>query len=161
MRTITYKVLEGRSVANATDLNERLNTLGQEGWILSGVNLAGDYILQREQTGGYGVAEARGYARPEAASRYSEPETRGYGRPESATRVAEPEAPTRVGSRRAKDLTPREEDIVRLLVGGKANRDIAQALGIKEQSVKNLVSKVMRKYGAENRTQLVLHFLQK
>ena len=156
MRTITFKVLEGRLVNSASDLNDKLNGLGKDGWSLAGINLAGDYILQKEQTPGYGGPEGRGYGRS-----YAEPETRGYAKSDEPARPSEPEVAKRGGSRRAKDLTPREEDIVRLLVGGKANRDIAHELGIKEQSVKNLVSKIMRKYGAENRTQLVLHFLQK
>ena len=53
-------------------------------------------------------------------------------------------------------LTPREREVARLVSRGMPNRSIAQTLGIQEQSVKNLVSGVMRKLDCENRTQLAL-----
>jgi DNA-binding CsgD family transcriptional regulator len=56
-----------------------------------------------------------------------------------------------------KDLTPREREVARLVSQGMPNRRIATVLGIQEQSVKNLVSVVMRKLRCENRVQLALH----
>jgi DNA-binding NarL/FixJ family response regulator len=53
-------------------------------------------------------------------------------------------------------LTPREREVANLVSQGLANRSIALTLGIQEQSVKNLVSGVMRKLDCENRTQLAL-----
>lgn len=55
-------------------------------------------------------------------------------------------------------LTRRESDVVKLVAQGKSNRQIADQLGLREQSVKNLVSGVMRKLNCENRVQLALHF---
>lgn len=55
------------------------------------------------------------------------------------------------------DLTPREREVARLVSQGMPNRRIATVLGIQEQSVKNLVSVVMRKLRCENRVQLALH----
>lgn len=55
------------------------------------------------------------------------------------------------------NLTPREREVARLVSQGMPNRRIATALGIQEQSVKNLVSVVMRKLRCENRVQLALH----
>jgi two-component system, NarL family, nitrate/nitrite response regulator NarL len=57
----------------------------------------------------------------------------------------------RVGS-----LTPAEQRIVELASRGKTNREIAQLLDIKEQSVKNALSLAMRKLGVRNRVELVL-----
>jgi DNA-binding NarL/FixJ family response regulator len=54
-------------------------------------------------------------------------------------------------------LTPREREVARLVSQGMPNRRIASTLGIQEQSVKNLVSVVMRKLDCENRVQLALH----
>jgi DNA-binding NarL/FixJ family response regulator len=54
-------------------------------------------------------------------------------------------------------LTQREREVARLVSQGLPNRRIAKVLGIQEQSVKNLVSMVMRKLHCENRVQVALH----
>lgn len=68
--------------------------------------------------------------------------------------VSAPIAPRR----RAIRLTRREEDVASLVAQGKSNRQIADDLGLREQSVKNLVSMIMRKLNCENRVQLALQF---
>jgi DNA-binding NarL/FixJ family response regulator len=60
--------------------------------------------------------------------------------------------------RRKLTLTRREADVVKLVALGKSNKQIADQLGLREQSIKNLVSAVMRKLNCENRVQLALHF---
>lgn len=55
-------------------------------------------------------------------------------------------------------LTRREEEVANLIAKGKSNRQIADELGIREQSVKNLVSVIMRKLDCENRVQIALIF---
>jgi two-component system, NarL family, response regulator LiaR len=50
-------------------------------------------------------------------------------------------------------ITPREQDVLRLLVNGARNRDIALGLTITEQSVKNHVRRILAKLGADNRTE--------
>ena len=77
----------------------------------------------------------------------------GVGRTLKASAVRESLSP--YGSRG--DLTPREREVARLVSQGMPNRRIATVLGIQEQSVKNLVSVVMRKLRCENRVQLALH----
>ena len=52
-------------------------------------------------------------------------------------------------------LTPREEEIVRAVLAAKTNKDIAQELGISEQSVKNRLTKLYRKFGVTSRLQLM------
>ncbi len=54
-------------------------------------------------------------------------------------------------------LTDRETDVLRLLAHGKANKEIAAALGIGEQTVKTHVSSILAKLGVQSRTQAALH----
>ena len=56
-------------------------------------------------------------------------------------------APDRAG------ITSREHDVLRLMVEGLANKQIAQRLGIGEKTVKTHVSRVLAKLGVEDRTQ--------
>jgi two-component system NarL family response regulator len=53
-------------------------------------------------------------------------------------------------------LSRRETDIVQLVARGMSNREIAATLGLSEQSIKNLVSRVLKKLGLSNRVQLAL-----
>jgi NarL family two-component system response regulator LiaR len=57
------------------------------------------------------------------------------------------DAPARAG------ITSREHDVLRLMVEGLANKQIAQRLGIGEKTVKTHVSRVLAKLGVEDRTQ--------
>jgi NarL family two-component system response regulator LiaR len=50
-------------------------------------------------------------------------------------------------------LTPRERDVLRLVVEGLANKQIAQRLGIGEKTIKTHVSRVLAKLGVTDRTQ--------
>jgi two-component system, NarL family, response regulator LiaR len=52
-----------------------------------------------------------------------------------------------------RDITPREHDVLRLVVEGLANKQIAQRLGIGEKTVKTHVSRLLAKLGVEDRTQ--------
>lgn len=64
------------------------------------------------------------------------------------------ELPTQ-GRAKAK-LSRREQDIARLVARGLSNRSIAEDLGLSEQSVKNLVSRILKKFDMDNRVQLAL-----
>lgn len=54
-----------------------------------------------------------------------------------------------------KPLTAREGEIVELIRQGYKNREIGLALGIREQSVKNVVSRMMRDRNLRNRVELL------
>ena len=54
-------------------------------------------------------------------------------------------------------LTEREVEVLRLLAEGKANKEIAVALGIGEKTVKAHVSSILSKLGMQSRTQAALH----
>jgi len=51
------------------------------------------------------------------------------------------------------DLTARERDVLKLVVEGLANKQIAQRLGIGEKTIKTHVSRVLAKLGVTDRTQ--------
>ena len=54
-------------------------------------------------------------------------------------------------------LSDRETEVLRLLAGGKANKEIARELSIGEQTVKTHVSSVLGKLGVQSRTQAALY----
>ena len=54
------------------------------------------------------------------------------------------------------DLTRREFEVAQLIAKGMSNRRISQVTQLREQSVKNLVSVIMRKLQCENRVQVAL-----
>jgi two-component system, NarL family, response regulator LiaR len=74
--------------------------------------------------------------------------------PEAARRlmreVRSPEQPTI-------ELSDRETEVLRLLAGGKANKEIARELSIGEQTVKTHVSSILGKLGVQSRTQAALY----
>jgi len=52
-------------------------------------------------------------------------------------------------------LTPRETDVLRLVAGGNANKEIAARLSLTEETVKSHVRNIMAKLGANDRTHAV------
>jgi len=56
-------------------------------------------------------------------------------------------------------FTDREREVLHLLVAGHSNREIGNALGIEERTVKMHVAKLMRKAGVTNRIALSVHAL--
>ena len=58
------------------------------------------------------------------------------------------------------ELTAREAEVVRLMAGGYSNREIADALGTAEGTIKNHVSSILAKFGVRDRTRAVLKALE-
>jgi NarL family two-component system response regulator LiaR len=58
------------------------------------------------------------------------------------------------------DLTPRERDVLALLVDGETNKQIAEALALTHGTVRVYVSNILAKLGASNRTEAVALALQ-
>jgi two-component system nitrate/nitrite response regulator NarL len=56
----------------------------------------------------------------------------------------------------ALELSPRERDILPYIVLGKSNREIGDALGIKETTVKFYMKELFKLAHVESRTQLAL-----
>jgi DNA-binding NarL/FixJ family response regulator len=57
-------------------------------------------------------------------------------------------------------LTRRELEILRLMAGGYSNKEIAEALGTAEGTVKNHASNILSKLGVRDRTRAVLKALE-
>jgi DNA-binding NarL/FixJ family response regulator len=57
-------------------------------------------------------------------------------------------------------LTGREAEVLRLMVAGHTNREIADAFGMSEGTVKNHVSSILSKLGVRDRTRAVLKALE-
>lgn len=73
--------------------------------------------------------------------------------------VASPrDAPER-STARTDSLTPREAEVMRLLIGGHTNRTIAATLVISEGTAKYHVKNVLRKLNAASRAEAVAHYL--
>lgn len=52
-------------------------------------------------------------------------------------------------------LTAQEKDVLRLAIGGKVNKEIAQALDMQYQSVRNALSRAYKKIGISSTRQLI------
>jgi len=51
-------------------------------------------------------------------------------------------------------LTPREEQVLKLVLSANSTREIARQLGIEQRTVKAYIARLMRKTGADNRVKL-------
>jgi DNA-binding NarL/FixJ family response regulator len=73
-----------------------------------------------------------------------------------------PELAARLAARqRRSHLSPRELDVLRLVMGGKRNKEIAGALDISEGTVKIHVSSILTKLGVSDRTEAVTAALER
>ena len=61
------------------------------------------------------------------------------------------------GAPKARHLNDREMTLLRMLVDGKSNKEIAAGLGLAESTVKNNLSLLFQKHGARDRTQAAVH----
>jgi len=73
--------------------------------------------------------------------------------PETVQKVIERVAKGSIQDQRARSLTEQERKILRLIGGGKTNREIATELFLAEQTVKNHVSNLLKKLDMQRRTQ--------
>lgn len=58
-------------------------------------------------------------------------------------------------------LSPREMEILRFVTRGKSNKEIAQALGISHQTVKNHMTSILKKLDVRDRTQAAVYALRR
>jgi len=54
-------------------------------------------------------------------------------------------------------LTPRECDVLRGIMRGRTNREIAKDLGLREQAIKNILSITYAKCHVRNRLELMIY----
>ncbi|HEY3940482.1 MAG TPA: response regulator transcription factor, partial [Bryobacteraceae bacterium] len=57
--------------------------------------------------------------------------------------------------------TPRELDVLKLIVGGKSNKEIGRELSIAEATVKTHINSLLSKLGVSDRTQAATTALQR
>jgi DNA-binding NarL/FixJ family response regulator len=70
--------------------------------------------------------------------------------------VVAPEIAAEIAEHATDDaLTAREVDVLRLIAGGNANKEIAAQLSITEETVKGYVKNILAKLGAKDRTHAV------
>jgi two-component system, NarL family, nitrate/nitrite response regulator NarL len=69
--------------------------------------------------------------------------------------------PFQLDAERLKLLSTRERDVIRCLVEGYTNREIAQTLAISRHTVKNYIFKIFDKLGVSNRVELVFQILSR
>lgn len=67
--------------------------------------------------------------------------------------------PVRESDRGPADLTPREKEVLELIVAGAANGEIAERLSIGAGTVKTHVKHILAKLGAVNRSQVIARYL--
>lgn len=58
-------------------------------------------------------------------------------------------------------LTPREEQVLKLILMAQSTREIARQLGIEQRTVKSYIARLMRKTGADNRIKLSVSALSR
>jgi DNA-binding NarL/FixJ family response regulator len=64
------------------------------------------------------------------------------------------------GVRRAPELSPREAEVLTLVAEGKSNKEIAAALDLAENTVKNHLKNILEKLHLENRVQAATYALR-
>ena len=77
-----------------------------------------------------------------------------------ATAFEPPRAATSAERRLVQTLTPRELEVLRLMARGHTNRAIANALVVREGTVKYHVKNILRKLGATSRSDAVARFVR-
>jgi DNA-binding NarL/FixJ family response regulator len=76
-------------------------------------------------------------------------------------KVLPPEVATLLAERQSrKNLSPRELDIVRLIIRGRSNKEIAADLGIGDESVKTHLRALFTKLGVADRTQAAIEAIR-
>ncbi len=65
------------------------------------------------------------------------------------------------GEGREEELTPREEEVVKLVAEAHTNKEIAELLGLSEKTVENHRSNAMRKLGMRDRVELVRYAIRR
>jgi DNA-binding NarL/FixJ family response regulator len=108
---------------------------GAIGYVLKGVSASGLIAILREVAAGQAHVSAPLAARVLAAMR---------GAPRKAPR------------RPVDELTRREEEILRRVAQGLSNREVADALGLQEKTVKHYMTTILEKLQARNRVEAAL-----
>ncbi len=74
--------------------------------------------------------------------------------------IASPKGEDRTGKTK-EGLTPREQEVLRLLTKGSTNKEIAKALFISEKTVKSHLNSIFRKLNVSRRLQAILYAIRR
>ena len=69
--------------------------------------------------------------------------------------------PGKLRGAKSRELTPREQEVVDLLLEGMCDKDIARALGAGLETVKRHLHNIREKIGMSTRLELVVYFFTK
>ncbi|UWP88302.1 response regulator transcription factor [Aliiroseovarius crassostreae] len=109
--------------------------LGANGYVLKGVSARELRQILKQ------VAAGETHVSPALAQKVLSLMSQGQGRPEPSP---------------LRDLSAREEEILRLVARGQSNREVAEALGLQEKTVKHYMTAIMEKLHARNRVEAAI-----
>src|SRR5437764_15236140 len=64
--------------------------------------------------------------------------------------------PSGAATKPALSLTPREREVVKLVIAGHTNRQIATTFSVSEETIKHHLTRMFQKVGASNRLELAM-----
>jgi len=70
------------------------------------------------------------------------------------------QAPSSAKGKPGTSLTPREREVVKLVIAGQTNREIATTFSVSEETVKHHLTRMFQKMGASNRLELAMKATQ-
>ena len=137
-----------------------LTTYDTDDWVFDGIRAGAVGYLLKDASGDNLAEAVRGAMRGESQidPTVARKVLREFQHVTSVSKAAPP--PVREEEPLAK-LTDREEEILKLLAAGLANKEIAQKLALSEGTVKNHISAILAKLHANDRTQAVLTALRR
>ncbi len=137
-----------------------LTTYDTDDWVFDGIRAGAVGYLLKDASGDNLAEAVRGAMRGESQMdpTVARKVLREFQHATSVSRSAAPPVPLEAPLEK---LTDREEEILKCLVAGLSNKEIAQKLSLSEGTVKNHISAILAKLHANDRTQAVLTALKR
>ena len=103
------------------------------------------------------VTELRRFAQQSATSGASADEASASAPKEKATASKSGNPLSRLAQDKLMSLTPREQEIIKLIAGGSTNKEVGEVLDISDRTVKGHLSNIFLKLGTPDRVKLMLY----